>query len=102
MVTDALPAGLTLVSTSGCAEDPTGDPTCALGTIAAGATAQYTVTASVNGDASGVLTNMATVSASTPEANPGDESAMATTTVNQAFAVTATKTDSFANDLDGD
>ena len=36
VVTDTLPAGVTLVATTGCAEDPTGVPTCTLGTIAAG------------------------------------------------------------------
>ena len=54
---DTLPAGVTFVSTSGCAEDPNGVPTCTLGDIAAGASKLYTITISVDPNASGTLTN---------------------------------------------
>ena len=50
IVTDTLPAELTLISTTGCAEDPTGVPTCSLGTMVAGAVASYTVTAQAKVD----------------------------------------------------
>ena len=39
VVTDSLPAGVTFVSTTGCAEDPNVVPTCTLGTIPAGGSA---------------------------------------------------------------
>ena len=35
-VSDALPPGLTLVRTSGCAQDPNGAPSCALGNVGGG------------------------------------------------------------------
>ena len=35
VVTEILPAGVTFVSTTGCAEDDTGVPTCSLGAIPA-------------------------------------------------------------------
>lgn len=61
VVTDTLDADLNFTSTSGCAEDPSGVPTCALGTIAAGADNSYTVTSSVAGSAAGNLSNTASV-----------------------------------------
>ncbi|MFB3044425.1 MAG: DUF11 domain-containing protein, partial [Acidimicrobiia bacterium] len=61
VVTDTLPAGVTFVSTTGCAEDPNGVPTCILGTIAAGASAMYTITVTVDSSTTGTLTNSATV-----------------------------------------
>ncbi|MBW2258132.1 MAG: DUF11 domain-containing protein, partial [Deltaproteobacteria bacterium] len=56
-VTDTLPAGVTFVSTSGCAEDPTGVPDCTLGLIAALGSAQYTITVDIDADTLGTLTN---------------------------------------------
>ena len=74
VATDTLPAGVTLLSTSGCAEDPNGVATCSLGTIAAGGMATYTVTVNVNQDTpGGIITNTASVSSATTEDNPGDE-----------------------------
>lgn len=93
VVTDTLPAGVTLVSTSGCSEDPSGVPDCTLGTIAAGANAQYTVTVTVDSDASGSLTNNATVTASSPLINTGDDTASEITTVIQEADLSITKTD---------
>ena len=81
VVTDNLPNGLTLVSTSGCAEDPNGAPTCTLGTIASGNNASFVLTASVDGGASGVLSNTASVSAAVADNNSGNDSATETTTV---------------------
>ncbi len=80
VVTDTLPAGVTLVSTSGCAEDPAGAPTCTLGTVASNASAQYTIDVTVDA-ASGNIENTASVASSSPETNPGDENAAETTTV---------------------
>jgi len=61
VVTDSMPTGVTFVSSSGCAEDPTGLPTCSLGSIAAGGSATYTLTVSVDSYTLGTITNDATV-----------------------------------------
>ena len=58
--TFTLPAGATFVSTSDCAEDPDGVPTCALGRIAASDSASYTVTATIDGSTTGTITASAT------------------------------------------
>jgi uncharacterized repeat protein (TIGR01451 family) len=94
VVTDTLPAGLTLVSTSGCAEDPLGAPTCSLGTISNGSSRAYTITVMVDPGATGTITNSASVSSATTEANAGDESVTETTTVTAAADLVVTKTDS--------
>ncbi len=80
VVTDTLPPGVTLVSTSGCAEDPAGAPTCTLGTVASNSSAQYTIDVTVDA-ASGNIENTASVASSSPETNPGDENASETTTI---------------------
>jgi len=74
VVTDTLPMGVTLVSTSGCAEDPAAVPTCTLGTVANGAMASYTISVTVDPSTVGTIVNEASVTSSTAEANPGDES----------------------------
>ena len=95
VVTDTLPAGVTLVSTSGCAESPAGGvPTCTLGTIAASASAQYTVTVTVDSDTTGMLTNTASAASSTTMTMTGDDSVMETTTVATSADLVSTKTDS--------
>jgi len=81
VVTDALPAGVILFSTSGCAQDPNGVPACSLGSIASGGSAQYTISVIVNSGTIGTIQNSASVSSSTTEANPGDETATESTTV---------------------
>ncbi len=62
--TETLPAGVTFVSSSGCAEDPAGVPTCSLGTINAGSSASYTVTVAVDAGAGGTLSNTVSVATS--------------------------------------
>jgi uncharacterized repeat protein (TIGR01451 family)/LPXTG-motif cell wall-anchored protein len=79
VVTDILPAGSTLVSTSGCAGDPNGVPDCALGDLAPGDTATYTIIVTVDSSAAGALTNTATVSAATADPDTTDNSASTTT-----------------------
>jgi len=91
VVTDTLPAGVTLASTSGCGEDPFGVPACSLGSIMAGGSAQITITVAVDSSATGSLVNQATVASSTPEAVPGNETASATTTVDTAADLVLTK-----------
>ncbi len=93
VVTDTLPAGVTLVSTSGCAEDPVGVPTCTLGSIANGAMAQYSIDVTVNNDTNGSITNNATVASSTVLINTGDDSTDEDTQVNGEVTLTLSKTD---------
>ncbi len=81
VVTDVLPAGLTLVSTSGCAEDPTGVPTCSLGTITNGQTAQFSITAVVDESPPASITNTASVAADEVDTDPGNSSAAQQTTL---------------------
>ena len=90
-VTDTLPAGMTLVSTSGCSNDPTGVPDCSLGDLAVGASAAYTVTVQVNAGASGTLTNTAVVSSSTPDPDTGNNTATEPTSVGAAADLRITK-----------
>jgi uncharacterized repeat protein (TIGR01451 family) len=93
VVTDTLPAGVTFVSSTGCAEDPNGVPTCTLGTITAGGSAQYTVTVLVNSGTSGTITNNVSVASSTTLINTGDDSASEDTTVNAEADLVITKSD---------
>ncbi|MCG8460764.1 MAG: DUF11 domain-containing protein [Holophagales bacterium] len=79
-VLDTLPAGVTLVGTSGCAEDPNGVPTCSLGDLAAGASASYQIDVTAPASA-GMITNTATVSSATPDPDGSNDSASETTTV---------------------
>lgn len=72
VVTETLPADVTLTSTSGCAEDPAADPTCSLGFIAAGISKLVTVTVSVDPSASGTLVNNVSVTSATSDPNPGN------------------------------
>ncbi len=81
VVTDNLPAGVTFVSSSGCAEDPTGVPSCSLGNIASGANASYTVTVSVDSNTTGTLTNSASVTSSTTDPNAANDSTTEATVV---------------------
>ncbi|MEM9552788.1 MAG: CARDB domain-containing protein [Acidobacteriota bacterium] len=80
VATDTLPADVGLLSTSGCAEDPTGVPTCTLGTVAAGGTASFTINVTAPSTA-GMVTNTASVSTTTTDTNAGNDSASETTTV---------------------
>jgi uncharacterized repeat protein (TIGR01451 family) len=84
-VTDVLPAGFLFVSTTGCAEDPGGVPTCTLGTIPAMGSDGYTITTTATAPPGG--SNMATVSSTSPELGPGDETAAATVTIEQTAII---------------
>ncbi len=100
-VTDTLPASVTLVSTSGCAEDPNGVPTCTLGAIAAGGSSQYTISVTVNPDPPPIITNTASVTANETELdaedNTDDEE---TTTDTTPPTVTALQADPGAGELE--
>ncbi len=81
VVTDTLPAGVTLASTSGCAEDPAGAPTCSLGGIPAGGSASYTIEVTVDTGTSGTITNTAEVTADTPDPDTSNNEATEDTEV---------------------
>lgn len=81
-VTDTLPADVTLISTAGCAEDPAAVPVCSLGTVAAGATAQYTMTVEVaSSSALGSLINQASVASDTLDMDPSNDAVSEETAV---------------------
>ena len=81
VVTDTLPPGVTFVSTTGCAEDPNGVPTCTLGAIVAGGSAQYTVIVDVESGTSGTIINNARFTSDTTLVNLGDDFTSEPTTV---------------------
>ncbi|MCG8457895.1 MAG: hypothetical protein MI919_16585 [Holophagales bacterium] len=62
-------------TTSGCAEDPAGIGNCTLGTVAAGATVQYTLTRPVDAGASGSLSFTAAVASDLVDPSAGNDSA---------------------------
>jgi len=72
VVTDTLPAGVTLVATSGCAEDPNAVPLCTLGSIAAGGSAQYTITVTIDPSPPPTITNTASAAGAEPDPDPGN------------------------------
>ena len=73
VLTDSLPPGVTLVSTSGCGEDPVSVPTCRLGTLALGGSTTFTVTVNVDSAISGLITNRTSVSSDTNDPNGGND-----------------------------
>lgn len=84
VVTDVLPAGTTLVATSGCAEDPNGTPTCSLGDLGIGATTSFTIEVSIDPAPPGSITNTATVAATETDPAPGNNSDSETTTLDDS------------------
>lgn len=94
VVTDTLPAGVTFVSTSGCAEDPNGVPMCSLGTIAAGGNAMYTIMVMVDIGTDGTITNTASVTSDASDPNPEDNTTFEDTLVLAGADLSITKTDS--------
>ena len=95
VVTDTLPAGVTFVSTSGCTEDPSGVPTCSLGGIANGASANYTITVSVDATTVGTITNTASVTSDT-----SDDDATDNTTTEDTLVVAPSADLSLTKDVD--
>lgn len=82
VVTDVLPAGVTLVSATpsqGAACTGTTTVSCALGGLATGA--QATVAVTVSAATPGVIVNTASVAASEPDPNPSNNTATEPTTI---------------------
>jgi len=66
------PAELTPVSTSGCAEDPGGTPTCNLGSLTSGQSTTVDVNLNIDPGASGQISSSATVSSTTQDPVPSN------------------------------
>jgi uncharacterized repeat protein (TIGR01451 family) len=81
VVQAAVPAGATLVATSGCTEDPAGAPTCSLGALGPGGDVQYDLTVLVAPDRTADLGLAASVSSNTTDPNAANDATVETTTV---------------------
>jgi uncharacterized repeat protein (TIGR01451 family) len=88
VLTDNLPPEVSLVSTSGCLEDPSGVLTCNLGTITWLGTKVVTIT--VNANTAGVASNTASVSANESDPDLGNNSATENTTLNHPIPALST------------
>jgi len=100
VVTDTLPTGVTFGSTSGCTEDTSGVPTCSLGNIAAGDSAQYTVEVTVDAGTSGTITNRVSVTSDTTDPDTDNNATTEDTTVNPPQADQADLSISKVDDID--
>jgi uncharacterized repeat protein (TIGR01451 family)/MYXO-CTERM domain-containing protein len=60
-------------TTTGCAEDPAGVPSCSLGNIPAGGSQTVTVVATTNDDTTGTVTLSGTAQSDSPESVPGND-----------------------------
>ena len=87
-VTDVLPAGLTLVSASPTQGTCSGSTTvtCSLGTLGGGSTATITISAMLP-STPGSVSNTASVSTSSPDSNPANDSATVTVSVVNAASI---------------
>lgn len=74
VATDVLPSVASLISTSGCQNDPIGVPDCQLGTIASGASATYTISVMLQ-RTSGTISNSVSVTSDTPDPDSDNNSA---------------------------
>ncbi len=74
VATNTLPAGLTFVSTSGCALDPNGLP-CSLGDLAPNDSTSFTIVTTVDQGTLGTVENTVEVTSSTADPNLADNSA---------------------------
>jgi uncharacterized repeat protein (TIGR01451 family) len=82
-VTDVLPAGVTFVSATASSGicSGTSTVTCNLGIFPSGAVATVDIVVTVASNATGTITNTASVAAATSDPNPGNNTASAMTTV---------------------
>jgi len=78
VVTTTLPGFVTFVSTTGCAEDPNGNPTCSVGTVPAGQTAMFSLVATADSANTGTVDMSVASSVSDP--NSGDNTIVVTVT----------------------
>ncbi|MCA1779516.1 MAG: DUF11 domain-containing protein, partial [Xanthomonadaceae bacterium] len=92
LITFSLPASLTPVSTSGCIQDPTGTPTCELGSLNSGQSTTVDVNVNVNPAATGQINSSATVSSTTQDPEPSNNTAQENTFVVAAVELSLDKT----------
>ncbi|MGJ8628474.1 MAG: hypothetical protein ACSHXB_16050 [Sulfitobacter sp.] len=95
-----LPAGLTFVSSTGCAEDPNGVPTCSLGAVTAGGNTSFTFTATAGATAGGQSTS-ATVSSAAADPAAGNDTANETTTISAVADIAVTMSDGATTAVSG-
>lgn len=82
VVTDVLPSGVTYVGdTNSCLQSTAGALTCSLGTVTATNSSSFIVTVTVGSDISGTITNTVTMTSTTYDPTPGNNSDDETTTV---------------------
>ena len=99
-LTPELPTGLSFVSASTGCTFASGTVTCQAGTMASGATQTFTVVAKIaSTDAASDLANTATVTSSTPDPNPGNNTSTITTTARDGAAVIMATHDQETADL---
>jgi large repetitive protein len=104
-LTDALPAGVTYVSSSasqGTVANNNGTLTVLLGSLAAGATASTTVVVSVSPGTSGSITNTVTVAGNQADPNLGNNTSSVTTQIVGSADLSLLKTVSTAQVKPGD
>ncbi len=93
VITESLPAGVTPVSTTGCVEDPAGIPTCTIGAVLNGASAEVTVSVTVDEGTLGTITNTASVASLSDDPNPADNTTTENTQVDPWADLSIEKTD---------
>ncbi|MFL5737671.1 MAG: hypothetical protein ACJ76P_10065 [Actinomycetota bacterium] len=92
-LSDPLPAGTSFVSADSGGSNSAGTVTWNLGSMANGATTTVHLTVKVNAGRMSNISNTATVSSSTSDGTPGNNSATAGTTVNTSADLSITKSD---------
>jgi uncharacterized repeat protein (TIGR01451 family)/fimbrial isopeptide formation D2 family protein len=101
-VSDTLPAGTTFVSADPLCTHLSGTVTCALDTLAAGADGSYDIVVAVDpARTAATLSNTATVSSTTTDPTPADNSSTFAPTVAALADISVTKTASPAATLQG-
>ena len=96
-LTDTLPAGVTFVSSvpgSPACSESAGAVTCALGTVASGATSTVNIQVRVDPSTRSTLTNTASVASNETDPNAVNDTSTATTSVTAQADLSVTKSDS--------
>jgi len=88
VVTLTLPAEVTLIETRGCAEDPSGIPTCSIGTIASGDSEEVEVIVSVDSGVGSSISTSISVASATNDPQSANNSRSETTTISGASCFT--------------
>ncbi len=81
VVTDTLPAAVAFASSTGQCNESAGVVSCALGTVASGATTTVTITVAVDAATTSTITNSASVTSTTPDPSAANNTASTQTAV---------------------